>query len=318
MQVGVLGLGKMGKQISQKLMDGGHQVVIWNRSTQVVDAFRAEKPENIVQQKLLIAHTLEELHQTLVHPRVIWSMLPAGEPTEEIMKSLSTVVEAGDLVIDGGNAYYKDTQRRYEEFKAKQIRFLGIGVSGGIHGFTNGFPLMVGGDQEAYTYAKPLLDTLSQPRGGHMYLGEGGAGHFVKMAHNGIEYGMMQAIAEGFGVLAKGPYNINLVDAGTIYQKGSIVSSFLVQMALNAFVKDPMLSQIDGYIAATGEGKWTIEQARVEKVPVPVIEQSLEFRNKSQYDPMIQATLVAKLVAAMRQEFGGHSAKKPETPETKI
>lgn len=315
MQIGVLGLGKMGKQIAQKLMDGGHQVVVWNRSSQVVDAFRAEKPEYIVSQKLVIAHSLEEVKQSLVHPRTIWSMLPAGEPTEEALKNLSGIIEAGDVIIDGGNAFYKDTQRRYEEFKAKQIRFLGIGVSGGIFGSSNGFPLMVGGDKEGYEFVKPILDTLSQPHGGHTYFGEGGAGHFVKMAHNGIEYGMMQAIAEGFGVLSKSPYQINMVDAGNIYQKGSIVSSFLVQMALNAFAKDPMLSSVDGYIAATGEGQWTIDQAHEEKVPVPVIEQSLDFRNKSQYDVMIQNTLAAKLVAAMRQEFGGHSAKKPESTE---
>lgn len=313
MQIAILGLGKMGKQIAQKLMDDGHQVVVWNRSQAVLEELKIEKASYIVEQKLTVAHTIEEVYQALTHPRIIWSMLPSGGATDEIMKTLLSLCESGDIVIDGGNAHFSDTQRRYEEFKNKQIRFLGIGVSGGIYGSTNGFPLMVGGDQQAYDYIKPVLDTLIKPGGSHAYFGEGGAGHFVKMVHNGIEYGMMQAIAEGFGVLVKSPYKLNLVDVATLYQHNSIVASFLVQMALNALQKDPTLSQTDGYIAATGEGKWTIEQAKATQVPVPVIEQSLEFRDKSQYDSMVQNTFVAKLVSALRHEFGGHAQKKPET-----
>ncbi len=307
MQIAVLGLGKMGRSIADKLLKEGHEVVAWNRSRDVLEKFREENSGFIVTQKLTLSHSLEDLRDKLLKPRLIWSMLPAGEPTENIMLDLMDgIVEQGDIVIDGGNAYYKDTQKRSEEFEKKHIKYLGIGVSGGIHGLENGYPLMVGGNQSAYEYIKPLLDSLAKPNGAHTYFGPGGSGHFVKMVHNGVEYGMMQAIAEGYGVLARSEYKLNLVEVGNTWQKGSIVSSFLLQMAITAIIKDQMLSEYDGYIDAKGEGKWTVETAKELHVPTPVIEQALEFRNRSQYDKGIQESFVAKLVAAMRHEFGGH------------
>ncbi len=313
MQVAVLGLGKMGRNIAEKLMKEGHQVVVWNRSRAVLDQMRQEETEYVLSGKLALAHTLEELRDALQKPRIIWSMLPAGEPTEAVMSQLlEGVVEQNDVVIDGGNAFYKDTERRAQQFEQKMVKYLGIGVSGGVIGLNNGYPLMVGGNQSGYEYIKPVLDSLSKPNGAHTYFGTGGAGHFVKMVHNGVEYGMMQAIAEGFGVLARSEYKPNLISVGNNWQHGSIVSSFLVWMAVNALTKDPNLDQFDGFIDAKGEGKWTLETAKELRVHTPVLEQAIEFRNQSQYDKGIQETFVAKMVAALRHEFGGHEIHKDD------
>jgi 6-phosphogluconate dehydrogenase len=311
MQIAILGMGKMGRNIAEKLMVEGHEVVIWNRSREILDKLRVEKASYIVGQKLQIVHMLEELRNVLAKPRVVWLMLPAGEVTEDVLEQLQNgVVDSGDIVIDGGNAFYEDTQKRFKAFEARKIKYLGIGVSGGLHGLENGYPMMVGGTQTAYDYLTVILDSLAKPNGGHAYFGEGGAGHFVKMVHNGIEYGMMQSIAEGFGVLAKSDYHLNLVDVGNTWQRGSIIASFLVYEAISALIKDPSLSQFDGYIDAKGEGEWTIQTAKKLNVPVPAIEQSFEFRKKSQYDKAVQDTFVAKMVAALRHEFGGHEIHK--------
>ena len=313
MQVAILGLGKMGRNLAEKLMKEGHHVVIWNRSRTVLDEMRQQQTAYVVSGQLTLAHTLEELRDSLQKPRLIWAMLPAGEATESVMTQLlENVVEQNDVVIDGGNSFYKDTERRAQQFQQKLVKYLGIGVSGGVIGLNNGYPLMVGGDQTAYEYVKPVLDSLAKPNGTHTYFGKGGAGHFVKMVHNGIEYGMMQAVAEGFGVLAKSDYKPDLVRVGNTWQKGSIVSSFLVWMAENAISKDPNLAQFDGYIEATGEGKWTSEVAKELKVPTPVLDAAIEFRNRSQYDKGVQETYVAKLVAALRHEFGGHEIHKDD------
>ena len=181
-------------------------------------------------------------------------------------------------MIDGGNAYYLDTQKRYEKFKKSGIRFLGIGVSGGVIAAKKGYPMMVGGDKSGYEHIKPILDSLSQPNGGYEYFGEGGAGHFVKMIHNGIEYGIMQSIGEGFGVLEKSPYNLDLVKVAKLYQKGTLVSGFMMQRTIDALENDTKLSSIEGYIEESGEGRWTVEEAKKQKVPVEIIEASLEFR----------------------------------------
>lgn len=314
MQVGLLGLGKMGKLIGEKLMSDGHQVVAWNRTKDVLDQYKLEKPEFIVQQKLLLVHSIAEFREILAKPRVFWLMLPAGDATENALKEIMDIAEPGDIVIDGGNANYKDTERRFNELKAKSVRFLGIGVSGGIHARENGCCLMVGGDPDAYTYVKPMLDSLSKPNGVHTYFGTGGAGHFVKMVHNGVEYGMMQAFAEGYGVLAKSDYNLNFVAVGNNWQRGSIVASFLLQMVIDAFTKDPTLSQFDGIVGENGEARWTVETAKEKHVPAPVIEQSLEFRKKSQYDKAVQETLAAKVLSAVRKEFGGHQEQKTPLP----
>lgn len=313
MQVGILGLGKMGRLIAEKLMRDNHEVVVWNRSREVLEEMRMTKSEFILNKKLAIAHSVDDMRDVLLHPRVYWLMLPAGDPTENIYQSLLELLEPGDLLIDGGNANFKDSERRAKELAQKGIKFLGIGVSGGVHMFENGSSLMVGGDKDAYDFVLPLLDSLARPNGGHAYFGTGGAGHYVKMVHNGVEYGMMQSIAEGFGVLAKSDYGFNLFNIGHLWQKGSIVRSFLLDMALSALAKDPSLSNIGGTIGATGEAKWTIEEAKEKHVPVPVIEAALEFRNRSQYDRGLdQESVVARVVSSLRKEFGGHEEKKAE------
>lgn len=296
----------------EKFLREGHKVVAWNRSTEVLDKLKIDKGEYIVKGKLQTAYKIEGLRDALMKPRVFWLMVPAGEATESVINEVANIAEPGDIIIDGGNAHFKDTQRHFDTLTPKGIKFLGIGVSGGVRGLEDGFCIMAGGSKEGYEYICPALDSLVKPEGGHNYFGTGGAGHFVKMVHNGIEYGMMQALGEGFGVLEKSPYPLNLQDVGNIYQRGSIVRSFLLDMAVNAFREDPGFVGIQGVISATGEGKWTIEQARDEHVPVDVIAKSLEFRERSQYDKAVQDSFAAKLVAALRKQFGGHEVKKNE------
>ncbi len=295
-----------------KLLKEGHEVVVWNRSSTATEELKLKVRSSkfkIAIKNLKVAGTIENLVQNLQKPRIIWSMLPAGDATENILKEVSKFVEKGDMVIDGGNSNFKDTQRRYDEFKKKGIRFLGIGVSGGIIAEKEGYPMMVGGDKSAYQHIKPILDSLAKPNGGYDYFGIGGAGHFVKMVHNGIEYGMMQSIGEGFEVLQKSQYKLDLLKVAKIWQKGTIISGFLMDRTVEALKNDPKLSKVIGIVAESGEGRWTVETAKEENVPVGIIESSLEYRRKSQTDKKIQNSFTAKLVAALRNAFGGHSVQ---------
>lgn len=303
----------MGLNIANKLLDGGHEVVVWNRSQEVVDKLRNDKSKHILDGTLVITRTYEELRTSLRKPRVFWLMLPAGETTATVLNHIKDeAIESGDIVIDGANSFYQDTEERARHFEEKGVKYLGIGVSGGLRGVDNGYPLMVGGNQEAYTYIKAILDTLAKPYGMHTYFGPGGAGHYVKMVHNGIEYGMMQALAEGLGVLAKSNYKFNLFEVTRNWQSGSIIASYLLDMAYSALAKDPTLSQADGYVNATGEAEWTIAQGKELNVPIKIIEESLEFRKKSQFDKTTQETFAAKMLTSLRHEFGGHDLKRPE------
>lgn len=315
MQVALLGLGRMGSMIAEKLMAGGHQIVIWNRSREVLDKWRVEKADNILNQNLQIAYSIKEIGGLLRKPRIVWSMLPAGEATADAFLEVDTFLEPGDILIDGGNSNFKDTEKRAEEYTKKGIKFMGIGVSGGVYATTNGCCIMVGGDKDTYQYITPILDSLKVPNGTHAYFGTGGAGHFVKMVHNGIEYGMMQAIAEGFGIMAQSDYKLNLFDVAKTWQKGSIVTSLLMYTVESAFFKDPTLKGTEGYIGANGEGQWTVDYAKEKGVPVPVIEQSVLFRDRSRYDEKVEKSFVAKVVQAQRHEFGGHNEKKPKIPD---
>lgn len=313
MQLGFIGLGKMGTRIVEKLLGEGHVVMGWNRSTEAIENFKFQISNSELSAKnFSSAETLEELVKKLERPRIIWSMLPAGEATENALTEVSKYAEKGDIVIDGGNAFYKDTQRRFEEFAKKGILFLGIGVSGGVVAEKTGYPMMAGGDKSAYQYITPILDSLAKPNGGHTYFGEGGAGHFIKMVHNGVEYGMMQAIGEGFGVLEKAPYELDLVSVAKNWQKGTIVSSFLIDRAFDALSKNSELSDIEGVIAATGEAEWTVAEGKKEQVPVDVIEKSLEFRTRSKTEKFVSDSFAARMVAALRREFGGHKVIKKE------
>lgn len=309
MKLGFIGLGKMGSRIVKKLLAGGHEVVVWNRSEDPVLALQQEIRATNYVNNLDVASSIEDLVHLLESPKVVWSMLPAGEVTESVLDEVGSFVGKNDIIIDGGNAHFSDTQRRFEKFEKKGVRFLGIGVSGGIVAFEEGYPLMAGGDKSAYDYVSPLLETLAQPHGGYTYFGTGGAGHFVKMVHNGIEYGMMQALGEGFGVLEKAPYRFDLDNVARLWQKGTIISSFLLNRAYDALEKNPTLDDIEGIIDASGEALWTVEEAKKEDVPVPVIEKSLEFRSDSKKDEKVQKSFAARMVAALRREFGGHKVK---------
>ncbi len=306
MKIAVLGLGRMGRLIVDKLLDGGHSVVAWNRSLDSLEKISLEKKDLVEKGVLQTTQNLEDLKKLLDSPRIVWSMLPSGEVTETVLDTVSGFWEKGDILIDGGNSHFKDTEKRSKQFETKGIKFMGIGVSGGVHAKKNGCCIMVGGSRETYEYLRPVLDTLASPHGTHTYFGPGGAGHFVKMVHNGIEYGMMQAIAEGFGVLKKSDYDVDLKEVARNYQRGSIVSSFLIDCVESAFEKDGNLSDTSGVIGANGEGKWTVETAKELGVPAPVIENSLKFRDDSATDPQIKDSFTAKVVQAMRFEFGGH------------
>ncbi|OGH25100.1 MAG: 6-phosphogluconate dehydrogenase (decarboxylating) [Candidatus Levybacteria bacterium RIFCSPLOWO2_01_FULL_39_24] len=301
MTLGFIGLGKMGLRMVIKLQKEGHEVVVWNRS----------------EHELKTAATIEKLVKSLKSPRIIWSMVPAGEATQNVLDEVSKFVSKGDIVIDGGNSNFKDTEKRFKDFKNKGIRYLGIGVSGGVIAFENGYPLMVGGDKSAYEFIKPILDSLAKPQGGHEYFGTGGAGHFVKMVHNGIEYGIMQSLGEGFEVLQKAEYNFDLVKVAKLWQKGTLVSGFMLDRAKEALENDPKLADIVGIIAESGEAGWTIEQAKEEGVDVEIIERSLEYRRRSQTNPKIQKSFTAKLIAALRNAFGGHPIRLAQSKEVK-
>ncbi len=311
MQIGFIGLGKMGSRMAEKLLREGHQVVVWNRSEEPIRNLEFRIKNSELSLELRIAETIEDLINVLEKPRVVWLMLPAGEATNTMLTGVSEFAESGDIVIDGGNSHFTDTDKWFMKLKAKGVRFLGIGVSGGMHAVINGYPLMVGGDASAYQYVTTILDSLAKPHGGHEYFGTGGAGHFVKMVHNAIEYGYMQSLGEGFGVLKNAEYGFDLQRVAQLWQKGTLVSGFMLDRTVDVLEKDSKLSDIAGTIgSASGETVWTIDEARKQDVPIKIIEDSVEFRKQSETDEKIQKSFAAKLVAALRREFGGHEVKK--------
>lgn len=312
MQLGFIGLGRMGAGMAEKLLNEGHSLVVWNRSKDKIENLQSQISNLKIKDNLSVADSIEDLVNKLDPPGIIWSMLPAGDPTEQMLlgsAGIADFVAKGDIVIDGANSRFSDTQRRFEQFSQKGILFLGIGVSGGVIAAESGYPLMVGGSKKAYDYIKPILDSLAKPSGGHQYFGEGGAGHFVKMVHNAIEYGYMQAIGEGFGLLDKAPYNLDLVKVARLYTKGTLVSGFMMERTIEAMEDDPRLEKLTGYIEDSGEARWAIEQAKEENVPIPIIEKSLEFRVKSREDTGTAATFAARMVAGLRFVFGRHEVK---------
>jgi 6-phosphogluconate dehydrogenase len=297
MKIAILGLGKMGSRIAQKLHEEGHEVVAWNRTPKKIAGIET-------------VEAIKDLSSKLSKPRILWLMLPAGEPTEEALKKIEKFIETGDIVVDGGNAHFQDSEKRYQNFKQSGIEFLGIGVSGGIIAAKNGYPLMVGGSKMAYEYLKPILDSLSKPNGGHEYFGEGGAGHFVKMVHNGIEYGIMQSLGEGFEVLEKSQYKFNLLKISKLWQKGTLVSGFMLDRAVDALTQNPELKGMAGPISESGEARWTVKEAKKTGVETEIIEKSLQYRSRSQQDEKIQNSFTARMINALRNVFGGHEIKK--------
>jgi 6-phosphogluconate dehydrogenase len=307
MKIGIAGLGKMGGRMAEKLVLEGEDVIVWNRTH--------EKAVNLVNklaghQNISVADSIEGLVRSLPLPRIVLTMLPAGDATENLLHEVAKLLDKGDILIDGGNSHFKDTERRAKEFASAGIRYLGMGVSGGIIAGTEGYPQMVGGDKSAYDHVTPILDSLAKPNGGHEYFGAGGAGHFVKMVHNGIEYPIMQALGEGFGVLADSEYNFDLLKVAKLYQKGTLVSGFMLDRAAEALERDPRLENIEGVIgSASQETTWTIEEAKKHNLPVESIEQAQLFRLRSETDHSVQNSFAAHMVGALRVAFGGHPVK---------
>jgi len=303
MKLAIVGLGKMGGNMARRLIKGDHQVVGFNRSKDVTEQIASETG-------MLSAYSLEDVVSLLEAPRIVWIMVPAGDATENAVLALSGLLSPGDVIIDGGNSYFTDTVRRAELLESHGIHFVDSGTSGGIWGLTEGYSLMLGGKQEVVSHLKPIFETLAPgPERGWGRVGPNGAGHFVKMVHNGIEYGLMEAYAEGFELIrAKKEFDINLYQVAEIWRHGSVVRSWLLDLISTALKEDPELSSIRGWIADSGEGRWTVFEAINSDVPVPVIAISLFQRFVSRQEE----SYAAKLIAAMRHQFGGHDLKKVE------
>jgi 6-phosphogluconate dehydrogenase len=301
MELAIIGLGRMGMNMARRLLKGDHQVIAYNRTP--------KKTDEIVKEGAIGAYSLSELVEKLSPPRVVWLMLPAGPIIDNHLEQLKDLLSHGDMVIDGGNTYYKDDIRRAEMLAEKGIEFVDAGVSGGIWGLKVGYCTMVGGRKANFEYLEPILKTLA-PQDGYLYCGPTGAGHFVKMAHNGIEYGMMQAYGEGFEILEASPYaeSFNYAEVAHLWNQGSVIRSWLLELAEEAFKKDGKLSDIRGYVEDSGEGRWTVQQAIETAVPAPVIALSLLQRFRSRKED----TFSDKVLAALRREFGGHAVVEAE------
>ncbi len=296
MEIGFIGLGRMGANMVRRLLKGGHRVVAWNRT--------AAKTQEIVTEGAEGAYSLQELVEKLQTPRILWTMVPAGQATDDMINDLVPLLSKGDIVIDGGNSNYKDSIRHSKELAAQGLQFMDAGTSGGIWGLQVGYCLMVGGEKSTFDHVEPLFKTLAPPDG-YLLCGPAGSGHFVKMVHNGIEYGMLQAYGEGFEILNASQYNLDLRAIAHLWNQGSVVRSWLLELAELAFEKDNKLEGIQGYVADSGEGRWTVQQAIDTDVPAPVITLSLLERFRSRQDESFSA----KVIAALRNEFGGHAVK---------
>ncbi|MCX6218769.1 phosphogluconate dehydrogenase (NAD(+)-dependent, decarboxylating) [Spirosoma sp.] len=297
MNIGFIGLGKMGFNLVSNLVNHGHTVVGYDINETLVDAVKGEGAQG--------ANTLQELYNALPEKRVLWLMIPAGPLIDNVIDQLLAVMQSGDVIIDGGNSHYKDSLRRHAYLKEKGIGFLDCGTSGGISGALNGACTMVGGDPDVIEPLHSIFRDISV-EDGYLYTGPAGSGHFTKMVHNGIEYGMMQSIAEGFEVLEKSQFPFDFEAVAKMWGHGSVIRGWLMELTENAFSKDPKLDSIKGRMFSSGEGRWTLETALDLGVPTPVIALSLLTRYRSLQDD----TFTGKVVAALRNEFGGHAVEK--------
>jgi 6-phosphogluconate dehydrogenase len=296
MQLGLIGLGRMGSGMTRRLMKGGHQLVVYDRSPDAIAALASEGA--------IGASSLEDLGLKAKPPRVVWLMIPAGPPVDDTIQRLSGVLSPGDVIVDGGNSNYKDSMRRAETLRSQQLEFLDCGVSGGIWGLKVGFNLMVGGNQAVFKQVEPIFKTLAPPDG-YAYVGPSGAGHYAKMVHNGIEYSMLQSYAEGFEILKAAPFGFDLEQLARLWNHGSVIRSWLLELAQAAFERDPQLSRIRGYVDDSGEGRWTLQDAIDHAVPAPALAMSLFMRFRSRQEDSFSD----KVIAALRNEFGGHPVK---------
>jgi len=320
MRLGMVGLGRMGANMTRRLMRGGHEVVVSDLSTDNV--------KHLAGEGAIASSSLDDFVSKLGKPRVAWLMVPAGNATEQSVVALAQRMQLGDILIDGGNSYFKDDIRRSRQTKDKGIHYVDVGTSGGVWGLERGYCMMIGGPKEVVQHLDPIFKTLAPGRGeiprtpgreklpgtaedGYIYCGPSGAGHFVKMVHNGIEYGMMQAYAEGFDIFRcannrelpeEQRYELNLADIAEVWRRGSVVSSWLLDLTAMALAENPTLSEYTGYVQDSGEGRWTIEAAIAEAVPVDVLSAALFTRFRSRQEH----TFAEKVLSAMRQKFGGH------------
>ena len=320
MQLGMVGLGRMGANMTRRLMRGGHKLVVSDLSADSVKQVAGEGATG--------SASLEDLIAKLTPPRAVWIMVPAGGPTEATVQKLAAHLQAGDAIIDGGNSYFKDDVRRANELKGKGIQYIDVGTSGGVWGLERGYCMMIGGPKEAVQRLDPIFKTLAPGKGdisrtpgreklggtaeeGYIHCGPSGSGHFVKMVHNGIEYGLMQAYAEGFDIFKNATskdlpedmrYDLNLPDIAEVWRRGSVVSSWLLDLTAMALTENPTLSEYEGFVQDSGEGRWTIQAALEEAVPADVLTAALYVRFRSRQ----QHTFAEKMLSAMRQKFGGH------------
>jgi 6-phosphogluconate dehydrogenase len=320
MQLGLIGLGRMGGNMARRLTAGGHTVVAWDRSAEAVAALAAQGVGG--------ASSLEDLIAKLQAPRAVWVMVPAGDATEQTVMALADRLQPGDTIIDGGNSFYKDDIRRARTLSSRGLRYVDVGTSGGVWGAERGYCLMIGASDDAFAHLSPLFRTLAPGQGsvpptekldttrttaheGYVHCGPPGAGHFVKMIHNGIEYGVMQAYAEGFDILRNAGsqvlppeqrFDLNLPEIAEVWRRGSVISSWLLDLAARALVEDPQLTNYVGFVQDSGEGRWTVDAAIEEEVPADVLTTALYARFRSRRDH----TFAEKLLSALRAQFGGH------------
>lgn len=297
MELGMIGLGRMGANMTERLVCGNHRVISYDRN--------AEAIQRVVDIGGVGAHSLSDFVKQLTPPRVIWMMVPSGAPVDQTIEQLLPNLTRGDILIDGGNSKYKDSLRRAETLKAEGIHFVDVGTSGGVWGLELGYCMMIGGEKAIVDSLEPIFKTLAPPDG-YLHVGPNGAGHFVKMIHNGIEYGMLQAYGEGFELLKASQFELELGKIAHLWNQGSVVRSWLLELAENALQKDPKLASIKGYVEDSGLGRWTVEEAIEKGVPAPVLTLSLFARFASRQDD----SFAAKVIAALRNEFGGHAVKK--------
>jgi len=320
MQLGMIGLGRMGANMVRRLMRGGHECVVWDMSPDNVKQLASEGATG--------ADSLDDFISKLAKPRAVWIMVPAGNATEKTVTDLAARMDVGDIIIDGGNSYFKDDARRALALRERQINYVDVGTSGGVWGLERGYCMMIGGPEDTVRHLDPIFETLAPGRGniprtpgrdetpatveeGYLYCGPSGAGHFVKMVHNGIEYGLMQAYAEGFDIFHNANskdlpeehrYDLNVADIAEVWRRGSVISSWLLDLTAMALIEDPELAEYSGFVQDSGEGRWTIMAALEEAVPAEVLSAALYTRFRSRQEH----TFAEKILSAMRQKFGGH------------
>lgn len=299
MKLGMIGLGKMGYNLTENLLDHDHKVVAFD--------VNPEPARQLAQRGAVPAVTIEELVEKLEAPRIVWVMVPAGEITESVLNTLHPILQEGDIVIEGGNSHYKESMARAERFTQKGIHYFDVGTSGGTEGARHGGCFMIGGSRDVFATIEPIFKDIAVEKG-YLFAGDSGSGHFLKMVHNGIEYGMMQAIGEGFEVLEKSPFNFNYEEVARVWDNGSVIRSWLMMLTERAFSKDPKLESIKGVMHSSGEGKWTVETALDLQASTPVIAMSLLMRYRS----LDEDAFHGKVVSALRNEFGGHAVVRSE------